>query len=230
MGLMELMVLPSRAYEVKLAPPPAPFSALRFEGDDGVSRLYRTTMEANMKNTSNFIKLVFAILCMGNSKFGAADTLLTFNDPYLMAITSNGNVTGYYGAKNDQFCCFVFFASPSQNFVTSKDRGFDLTLIRTFTSDHRKSSFEYTHRDTEFDITGTLFTRQSEWILQTSSIPPGCANVTGSFLNGPEAPGAQRFLIAKKVSAPGIQVVPKKTFFYNKSGNIFSNRIGFLTR
>ncbi|MBK5170111.1 contractile injection system protein, VgrG/Pvc8 family, partial [Paraburkholderia domus] len=35
------MVLPSQAYEVKLAPHPAPFSVLQFEGDEGVSRLYR---------------------------------------------------------------------------------------------------------------------------------------------------------------------------------------------
>ncbi|MFM0226307.1 type VI secretion system Vgr family protein [Paraburkholderia dipogonis] len=38
---MGSMVLPSQAYEVKLAPHPAPFSVLKFEGDEGVSRLYR---------------------------------------------------------------------------------------------------------------------------------------------------------------------------------------------
>lgn len=38
---MKSMVLPSQAYEVKLAPHPAPFSVLQFEGDEGVSRLYR---------------------------------------------------------------------------------------------------------------------------------------------------------------------------------------------
>ena len=38
---MGFMVLPSQAYEVKLAPHPAPFSVLQFEGDEGVSRLYR---------------------------------------------------------------------------------------------------------------------------------------------------------------------------------------------
>lgn len=37
---MGFMVLPSQAYEVKLAPHPAPFSVLKFEGDEGVSRLY----------------------------------------------------------------------------------------------------------------------------------------------------------------------------------------------
>lgn len=38
---MGSMVLPSQAYEVKLAPHPAPFSVMEFEGDEGVSRLYR---------------------------------------------------------------------------------------------------------------------------------------------------------------------------------------------
>ncbi|MFM0550060.1 type VI secretion system tip protein VgrG [Paraburkholderia sediminicola] len=38
---MGSMVLPSQAYEVKLAPHPAPISVLKFEGDEGVSRLYR---------------------------------------------------------------------------------------------------------------------------------------------------------------------------------------------
>jgi type VI secretion system secreted protein VgrG len=38
---MGSMVLPSHAYEVKLAPHPAPFSVLQFVGDEGVSRLYR---------------------------------------------------------------------------------------------------------------------------------------------------------------------------------------------
>src|ERR1700753_3268321 len=38
---MGLMGLPSQAYEVTLAPHPAPFSVLHFEGDEGVSRLYR---------------------------------------------------------------------------------------------------------------------------------------------------------------------------------------------
>ncbi|NML96467.1 type VI secretion system tip protein VgrG [Paraburkholderia sp. RP-4-7] len=39
------MVLPSQAYEVKLAPHPAPFSVLKFEGDEGVSRLYSYDIE-----------------------------------------------------------------------------------------------------------------------------------------------------------------------------------------
>jgi type VI secretion system secreted protein VgrG len=42
---MGLMVLPSQAYEVRLAPHPAPFSVLRFEGNEGVSRLYRYDIE-----------------------------------------------------------------------------------------------------------------------------------------------------------------------------------------
>jgi type VI secretion system secreted protein VgrG len=42
---MGMMVLPLQAYQVKLAPHPAPFSVLRFEGDEGVSRLYRYDIE-----------------------------------------------------------------------------------------------------------------------------------------------------------------------------------------
>lgn len=42
---MGVMVLPSQAYEVKLAPQPAPFSVLNFAGDEGVSRLYRYDIE-----------------------------------------------------------------------------------------------------------------------------------------------------------------------------------------
>ena len=38
---MGLMVVPSQAYEVTLAPHPAPFSVLQFDGTEGVSRLYR---------------------------------------------------------------------------------------------------------------------------------------------------------------------------------------------
>jgi type VI secretion system secreted protein VgrG len=38
---MGSMVVPSQAYEVKLAPHPAPFSVMQFEGSEGVSRLYR---------------------------------------------------------------------------------------------------------------------------------------------------------------------------------------------
>jgi len=39
------MVLPSQAYEVKLAPQPAPFSVLKFSGYDAVSELYRYEIE-----------------------------------------------------------------------------------------------------------------------------------------------------------------------------------------
>ena len=35
------MVLPSQAYELKLAPHPAPFSVLRFSGHDALCELYR---------------------------------------------------------------------------------------------------------------------------------------------------------------------------------------------
>jgi type VI secretion system secreted protein VgrG len=42
---MKSMVLPSQAYEVKLAPHPAPFSVLKFEGEEGVSRLYSYDVE-----------------------------------------------------------------------------------------------------------------------------------------------------------------------------------------
>ncbi|APA89746.1 type VI secretion system tip protein VgrG (plasmid) [Paraburkholderia sprentiae WSM5005] len=39
------MVLPSQAYELKLAPHPAPFSILKFSGRDAVSELYRYEIE-----------------------------------------------------------------------------------------------------------------------------------------------------------------------------------------
>jgi Rhs element Vgr protein len=42
---MGSMVLPSQAYEVKLAPHPAPFSVLKFTGHDAVSQLYRYEVE-----------------------------------------------------------------------------------------------------------------------------------------------------------------------------------------
>jgi len=42
---MKSMVLPSQAYEVKLAPHPAPFSVLKFTGHDAVSQLYRYEVE-----------------------------------------------------------------------------------------------------------------------------------------------------------------------------------------
>ncbi|CAE6911875.1 type VI secretion system Vgr family protein [Paraburkholderia domus] len=42
---MKSIVLPSQAYEVKLAPHPAPFSVLKFEGGEGVSRLYAYDIE-----------------------------------------------------------------------------------------------------------------------------------------------------------------------------------------
>src|SRR6266702_1073662 len=42
---MGWMVLPSQAYEVKLAPHPAPFSVLKFTGFDAVSQLYRYDIE-----------------------------------------------------------------------------------------------------------------------------------------------------------------------------------------
>ncbi|SIO64448.1 type VI secretion system Vgr family protein [Paraburkholderia phenazinium] len=42
---MKSMVLPSQAYEVKLAPHPAPFSVFRFEGEEALSRLYRYEIE-----------------------------------------------------------------------------------------------------------------------------------------------------------------------------------------
>lgn len=42
---MGSMVLPSQAYEVSLAPHPAPFSVLMFEGVDAISQLYRYTIE-----------------------------------------------------------------------------------------------------------------------------------------------------------------------------------------
>ena len=37
---MKSMVLPSQAYEVKIAPHPAPFSVLKFTGHDAISQLY----------------------------------------------------------------------------------------------------------------------------------------------------------------------------------------------
>jgi len=42
---MNSMALPSQAYEVKLAPHPAPFSVLKFTGRDAISELYRYEVE-----------------------------------------------------------------------------------------------------------------------------------------------------------------------------------------
>ena len=52
---MGSMVVPSQAYEVKLAPHPAPFSVFRFEGEEALGRLYKLVIKPRVADLARAI-------------------------------------------------------------------------------------------------------------------------------------------------------------------------------
>ncbi|WP_308142564.1 hypothetical protein [Burkholderia pseudomallei] len=179
-----------------------------------------------MKISRNLFKCLLTLGMAALSYASVAGTLVTFDNPMLLAMKADGKVFGYFGVENDQFSCLIFFVQGDAK--TTDGAGYQKHDVATFTLDYSHAHFTYDKRDRTFDIPGAVYEHGDEWILQTSEEPPGCANIAGPFEGGPGTPDAQRFVVSAQTPALGIRVVTRKTHFFDKAWDAFKQRKGFL--
>ncbi|AMO97767.1 hypothetical protein CFter6_5197 [Collimonas fungivorans] len=145
-----------------------------------------------------------------------------FDSPNLIVLKSEGKVFGYYGFIHQilPFSCQFFFMQNGAE--SASEIGID-----SFSLDAGKYGYE--NRNKDYDISGKIFIKNSDWIIQTTDSPPGCGGAVGSFLKGPEDSHPTSYTEVEEVPAIAIRTVIRKTFLFDKKGNVFSRRRGYFT-
>ena len=175
-----------------------------------------------MINTNKFAKLFAAFLIGAFSQVISAGTLFLFDAPNLIAFKSEGKIFGYYGFVHQRlpFSCQFFFMQNNVEPISGIG-------INSFSLDAGKYGYE--SRNKEYNIPGKIFIKDSDWIIQTEDSPPGCGGAAGSFLKGPEDAHPTRYTEVEEVPAIAIRTVTRKTFLFDKKGNVLSRRKGYFT-
>jgi hypothetical protein len=181
-----------------------------------------------MKNLNRGILYVFfVIIILAGSMSAFAGTLLIFDNPRLVALESDGEIVGYYGTHDRISSCGFFFS-------TIKEEGHSSELNRLLprpieTHVLAGPVYDYSHRDSLFDIPGKLFQGPQGWMLQTSETQAGCNNASGTFKYGPDDLRAAWYFPVKKMPAMNIRVIGRRTFLYVLRGGKLSATKFFLT-
>ncbi|WP_143137997.1 hypothetical protein [Burkholderia ubonensis] len=178
-----------------------------------------------MKN-SNKAALLVSLLLVIFSVSSYAAKLLVFDTPYLIILQDGEKTTGVWDGRDAQFSCTFFFQSTGVAGVAGE---YQVQPVGTFF--FPSSDYRYAHRDTTMDIPGSLYSNGDQWVLQTRDEQPGCGNSVGSFGLGPvDSNGGpvRRYIAKEELSAVGIRVVSKRAALYNKIGDSYRKRKGYL--
>ncbi|WP_060011960.1 hypothetical protein [Burkholderia ubonensis] len=174
----------------------------------------------------NKAALLVSLLLAIFSVSSYAAKLLVFDTPYLMILQDGEKTTGVWDGRDAQFSCIFFFQSTG---VTGVAGEYQVQPVGTFF--FPSSDYRYAHRDTKMDIPGSLYSNGDQWVLQTRDEQPGCGNSVGSFGLGPvDSNGGpvRRYIAKDELSAVGIRVVAKRAALYNKIGDSYRKRKGYL--
>jgi len=181
-----------------------------------------------MKNLNRDIRFIFfLVLILAGSMPAFAGTLLIFDNPRLVVLESGGEIVGYYGTHDRTSSCGFFFSTIKEEGRSSE---FDRTLPRPIETHVLAGPvYDYSHRDSPFDIPGKLFQGPKGWMLQTSEIQAGCNNASGTFEYGPDDLRAAWYFPVKKMPAINIRIIGRRTFLYVLRGGKLSATKSFLT-
>jgi len=170
---------------------------------------------------------IAALLTIGSPVGSLAGELTVFSDPGLVVLQSGKDLFGYYVAiEGGRSCEFFIVKSPDAKWTSNRD-GSSFLKIKTFSLGF--GELRFTQRNSEFDTSGQIVRKSDEWTLQTDVEPPGCGSAVGVFAKK-DGILPYRFFTEHTLRAIGIRVIAKKTFLYNKAGNSYVKRHGYLTQ
>ncbi|WP_157381570.1 hypothetical protein [Burkholderia ubonensis] len=175
---------------------------------------------------SNKAALLVSLLLAIFSVSSYAAKLLVFDTPYLMILQDGEKTTGVWDGRDAQFSCIFFFQSTGVAGIAGE---YQVQPVGTFF--FQSGDYRYAHRDTKMDIPGSLYSNGDQWVLQTRDEQPGCGNSVGSFGLGPiDSNGGpvRRYIAKEELSAVGIRVVAKRAALYDKLGDSYRKRKGYL--
>ncbi|MGY4730457.1 hypothetical protein [Burkholderia pyrrocinia] len=176
-------------------------------------------------NHLNKLILLYAMSIAAPSAF--AGNALLFQDPHLVAYNDNGRITGVYSSiGNTQSCYFLFYGtltggSPDKN-------GYASSKIETFLPGDK--ILDFSNRAEGFDISGKLYSDDSDWIIRTDHPQAGCASAQGVFEFDPPDYRAKNYSIDSTIPALGIRLIKDKSILYDFKDGKFLARKGYLTK
>ena len=157
------------------------------------------------------MKFLLAWISVACSQQCSANTLIRFDNPYLLVELVGEKINGYYGLSSPEIdgrpstSCEFFFTSDGAQ--TTKH---DVVAIHTFYTNRT-----FNERDRGNLLAGEILRGRKEWTLQMAQVPFGCLSAAGGgFLEG----SAVSNLIKKVTPIIGLFVVNRKTYFYEKKG------------
>ncbi len=178
-----------------------------------------------MKNSNKVILLASVLLAIFSVSSYAAK-LLVFDTPYLMILQDGKNTSGVWDGRDRQFSCTFFFQSTG---IAEAAGEYQVQPVGTFFFPSK--DYRYARRDKEMDIPGSLYSNGDQWVLQTRDEQPGCGNSVGSFGQGPSDSNGglvRRYIAKEEFSAVSIRVVAKRAALYDKLGDAYQKRKGYL--
>lgn len=153
-------------------------------------------------------------------------SVIIFDRPELISFDDNGTLTGYYDSRDNRRSCAFLFSQISGE-VEGRPQPYSEVKIFTFVP--KGNGFSFDGRNSFFDIKGELYRRGETWIIRTDEGQAGCENALGAFTSFPtDKVGGEIFSVTKKISAIGIRLVSRKSFFYDLRDEQFIVRKGYL--
>lgn len=175
---------------------------------------------------SPFLPLSIVAISISISFCADAATLITFGAPELVVIQNGSETIGFWGGAGNGFSCKFLFNSTGPRKPSGK---FQPQPVQAFS--FAGHNYQYSQRFKDADTTGTIYVDGDQWALQLADEPPGCGSGSGSFVSPPVFPDGQlepRYVASGSMPAVGIRVVSEKTDLYDKVGDTYRKRKGYL--
>ena len=186
----------------------------------------RATLQSTMINLNKIIAFIVILLLRISATY--AGQAIIFDNPNLIGFRNGEAVSGFYDAENKKFSClFLFFQDRKESKAVSV-KGYTNTKLLTFTPS--EDSFEFSNRNRTYDIDGSLYRRENEWIIRTTSAQAGCENAMGTFTFDPDDFRAASYYVEQELPAIGIRLIKNRSNFYDFRGGKFVARKGYLTK
>jgi hypothetical protein len=177
----------------------------------------------------NSNKIVFSGLLLFFLQSASGAEGIIFDNSGIIAVETNGAITGYYDAEDEKKSCSFLFVQIGTETEPPAVSPYSETKLLTFNP--TENDFTFSGRNRSFDIAAVVYKMDDAWIIRTDVAQAGCENALGSFVSYPsDKVGGQIFSEQKRVPAVGIRLIGRKSFLYDLRGGEFKARKGYLTK
>ncbi|MEM5367434.1 hypothetical protein V4C53_15535 [Paraburkholderia azotifigens] len=168
--------------------------------------------------SNKIINVVVLLLLLSFRSPAICGEVSIYDETSVVTLKDGGEIYGFYSAHNERFFCNFFFMSVDK--VRARPNG--LIPMETFNLDYHKRQFNYTQRDADSSIKGSLSMNGDKLNIRTNARRPGCDSAAGGLFSEGGLPYTEKM----KVPGLGIAVATKKTAVYDVAGR--SGKHGYL--